>query len=808
MIWNKEKISRENERKKDRKNKGITLIALVITILILLILVGITIGELTGTGLFKRAQEASFKAKMSAISEEWDIYKINLSMNGQSTEVYAGEILKKIIEEEELEIRQEQVENIRQMLKNCGNEEEKYVIVHEGEFYYVSQRNIKNNEEQVKWCEEIGIKIWDYTANSGIKVVNGNYEEVNGVYMCTPQLVTGFSKDNTRYIYEREGQLVPGTWINKKPEEDWYDYDGEKDANGKIIKEPTWANLYVESNGIESYYVWIPRYVYKKDTENSVVGNERMDVKFVDINNNYKDAKTDEETKWEELQKQGYQLPEAFWWDNNNNEQQEEGEQIPGYWMSKYQLVDINEYTLDYDTAATVTTINVQDIKIKTDKIVSKYTYSINGNIIYTYKCPNVTASQTEEQKKAPDHLIKDLAKGDKSLNVTALDENGEIIGSMTRVYAVIDVNEPDVREFDPDTTFYVYWDENGNEHNEIPIREKAPEAWYDYTTSNWANIVARNDGLESYYVWIPRYEYQLDGTSKPEKSIVRFIKGTRTEATSGYKIPEAFWWDNDSDGVMDEGEQLTGYWMSKYQLTTEESKPRINAEMSAGSSIIRINDITGTLIEEAGENVRYEYYINGKRMTNAKGENSTEHYVFTGLEAKRTYTINIIARNKTTNAFIGAVTKKITTNEANAPKLTVDGKGFNPECTYYVVYKEDGTEERVPITEKAPENWYDYSKQQWANIVTTGKDTNGKETETYFVWIPRYEYKILEDRGSLDKSNRRIDINFITIDITNENCTNGYKVPEAFWWDNNSNEIQEEGEQLTGYWMSKYQLK
>ena len=68
MIWNKEKISRENDRKKDRKNKGITLIALVITILILLILVGITIGELTGTGLFKRAQEASFKAKMSAIS--------------------------------------------------------------------------------------------------------------------------------------------------------------------------------------------------------------------------------------------------------------------------------------------------------------------------------------------------------------------------------------------------------------------------------------------------------------------------------------------------------------------------------------------------------------------------------------------------------------------------------------------------------------------------------------------------------------------------------------------------------------------
>ena len=38
-----------------------------------------------------------------------------------------------------------------------------------------------------------------------------------------------------------------------------------------------------------------------------------MDVKLVDTNNNYKDAETDEETTWEELKKQGYVLPEAFW---------------------------------------------------------------------------------------------------------------------------------------------------------------------------------------------------------------------------------------------------------------------------------------------------------------------------------------------------------------------------------------------------------------------------------------------------------------------------------------------------------------
>lgn len=101
--------------------------------------------------------------------------------------------------------------------------------------------------------------------------------------MCTPQLNEGFIKENTRYVKDVNGNLVVGNWINKKPDNDWYDYKNQK-----------WANIFVESEGIESYYVWIPRYVYKIDDEKSVTGNERMDVKFVDIDNSYKDPNTDE----------------------------------------------------------------------------------------------------------------------------------------------------------------------------------------------------------------------------------------------------------------------------------------------------------------------------------------------------------------------------------------------------------------------------------------------------------------------------------------------------------------------------------
>lgn len=48
---------------------------------------------------------------------------------------------------------------------------------------------------------------------------------------------------------------------------------------------------------------------------------------------------------------------------------------------------------------------------------------------------------------------------------------------------------------------------------------------------------------------------------------------------------------------------------------------------------------------------------------------------------------------------------------------------------------------------------------------------------------------------------NRRTEVNFITTNITNANSTPGYKVPEAFTWGDNGEK------ELTGYWMSKYQL-
>ena len=52
------------------KNNGITLVALVVTIIILLILAGITISQLSGSGLFENAKLAEQKSKEAEEKEE------------------------------------------------------------------------------------------------------------------------------------------------------------------------------------------------------------------------------------------------------------------------------------------------------------------------------------------------------------------------------------------------------------------------------------------------------------------------------------------------------------------------------------------------------------------------------------------------------------------------------------------------------------------------------------------------------------------------------------------------------------------
>ena len=359
---------------KKRKSRGITLIALIITIIILLILAGVTISAIVNGGLIGRAKEAEFKTRIAGYRDSINTYvswQVMENMDSNTDKINSGEILKDAIDNEIVtDIKKEDVTtNIEDILKDIKKSDKEIVVVYKGELYYVSNDKIKNNDKQVKWCNDIGIKVLEYKEPEGIIVKTGKYELVNGVYLCTPKLDEGFKSDRTRYLeVNSQGNLTPGNWIDENPTESWYDYKNSK-----------WANILVENNGSEIYYTWIPRYCFKLDQD-----AQRSDVKFIDTDNNYKDE-NGKVTTWEELQKQGYQVPEAFTTQISATKTYE----LSGYWSMKYTVGDIiTPSIVNYDMSVSKGIITLKNITLNTNitntNPITKYTVALNGKIVQT----------------------------------------------------------------------------------------------------------------------------------------------------------------------------------------------------------------------------------------------------------------------------------------------------------------------------------------------------------------------------------------------------------------------------------------
>lgn len=152
-----------------KNKKGITLIALIITIIILLILASLAISIVGENGLIARAKESAFKTKMQGYKEDVIEYSIIKVMNEEETNFNAGKVLKNAIKDGIVtDITESDVTlNLKDIIANISKKDEEYIVVYNGEMCYVSNEKIKNNKNQVKWCEEIGIKILEYTEAEG-----------------------------------------------------------------------------------------------------------------------------------------------------------------------------------------------------------------------------------------------------------------------------------------------------------------------------------------------------------------------------------------------------------------------------------------------------------------------------------------------------------------------------------------------------------------------------------------------------------------------------------------------------------------
>lgn len=137
----------------------------------------------------------------------------------------------------------------------------------------------------------------------------------------------------------------------------------------------------------------------------------------------------------------------------------------------------------------------------------------------------------------------------------------------------------------------------------------------------------------------------------------------------------------------------------------------------------------------------------------------------------------------------------------------------FNKEKTYYVSWDLTSSpyqiNEERNLTEEPPENWYDYktSSKHWANVKTTG-GIEGEENDCYWVWIPRFAYKVPTRSATAET----IEVKFLsgtsnipigeTEEIEKVRALQGEWIVHPAFTNEGNNGLGE----LTGIWVAKFE--
>lgn len=137
-------------KKKENSNKGITLIALVITIIILLILSGITIIQLTGSGLFGKANWSSFITEFYNVEEATRLYNMNYEIqkyenNGIKQKHSTDENAWPIKEDSKIENNSLE-ESLKETIENIENTTitEENTEIYQIDLSLIDRENVKN----------------------------------------------------------------------------------------------------------------------------------------------------------------------------------------------------------------------------------------------------------------------------------------------------------------------------------------------------------------------------------------------------------------------------------------------------------------------------------------------------------------------------------------------------------------------------------------------------------------------------------------------------------------------------------------
>ena len=279
------------------------------------------------------------------------------------------------------------------------------------------------------------------------------------------------------------------------------------------------------------------------------------------------------------------------------------------------------KYTIKVDKNAPTLTAKSGTVEIKEgdSNVVANYftvSYSTSGGSI------SCTPTNTSS-----------LAVGSRTLSCTATGGNGKTTTATKSITVKANEYEDTTGANKPELA-----------SNMIPIKYNGSnwvyadisEEWYDYNSKEWANAVVLNSGVSKsvgqtiseseialWYVWIPRYKYQLfnanNGSVSQQLINVTFESGTATTGT--VKCTDAVSGSGSSSQTCTNAsngnwythpaftfgsEQVSGFWVGKFEVSGSTSKITVKPGVQSLRSTTVSNFFT------AIQNIRSNYSLSG----------------------------------------------------------------------------------------------------------------------------------------------------------------------------------------------------
>lgn len=299
--------------------------------------------------------------------------------------------------------------------------------------------------------------------------------------------------------------MIPIKWendnwvITNKNDKDWYNYSSGITANvmlsdGKYVSELTRdkelavENTVLREEELGTIFTWIPRLMYKEDRVEYLKDTSMIEYEwttpscFTYYQKGIKEYDLAFTGMWVSNKATGY---------INNAEDNKYGlirnEIVSG--ITNEELIVVQKLDKKLGSNSNLTNANsIQTIKILNTNMYSPITTahkisadSINLQIIY---------------HKNSIEMVLDKDGNNLSISTTGnvkanIDEDGDeyifyVVDSEGNIrkhsFMYTPIGRPDLTGFNLNTTFYVTYDEAGNEESIIPIGEKKPKTgWYDY---------------------------------------------------------------------------------------------------------------------------------------------------------------------------------------------------------------------------------------------------------------------------------------------------------------------------------------